>query len=234
MKKWTLILLLSFNLTSYAQERPQNLVDKVLTILKIEKEACLADFIIEKPISDSESIILIPEVLEKEEYISINAHVLIVNRTNAEIKSRFFEKESWYSDAIRLNKIEVLYQPYIISQNHETVGIVIDYYGSSRVNPYESTELSLFVRNGAILERVLKDYSISQLNGETDGMSSGEYIEHEKTINPIINSLSKFYDLSITDTITTTVMEDGTEKSVKTVITTEILKYKNGEYKNSF
>ncbi len=234
MKKWTLILLLSFNLTSYTQERPQNLVDKVLTILKIEKEAYLADFIIEKPISDSESIILIPEVLEKEEYISINAHVLIVNRTNAEIKSRFFEKESWYSDAIRLNKIEVLYQPYIISQNHETVGIVIDYYGSSRVNPYESTELSLFVRNGATLERVLKDYSISQLNGETDGMSSGEYIEHEKTISPIINSLSKFYDLSITDTITTTVMEDGTEKSVKTVITTEILKYKNGEYKNSF
>ena len=234
MKKWTLILLLSFNLTSYTQERPQNLVDKVLTILKIEKEAYLADFIIEKPISDSESIILIPEVLEKEEYISINAHVLIVNRTNAEIKSRFFEKESWYSDAIRLNKIEVLYQPYIISQNHETVGIVIDYYGSSRVNPYESTELSLFVRNGATLERVLKDYSISQLNGETDGMSSGEYIEHEKTISPIINSLSKFYDLSITDTITTTVMEDGTEKSVKTVTTTETLKYKNGEYKNSF
>ncbi|WP_421976124.1 hypothetical protein [Roseivirga seohaensis] len=234
MKNWILILLLSFNLTSYTQESPQNLVDKVLTILKIEKEACLTDFIIEKPISDSESIILIPEVLENEEYISINAHVLIVNRTNAEIKSRFFEKESWYSDAIRLNKIEVLYQPYIISQNHETVGIVIDYYGSSRVNPYESTELSLFVRNGATLERVLKDFSISQLNGETDGMSSGEYIEHEKTIGPIINSLSKFYDLSITDTITTTVMQDGTEKSVKTVITTEILKYKNGEYKNSF
>lgn len=234
MKKWTLILLLSFNLTSHAQESPQNLVDKVLTILKIEKEACLTDFIIEKPISDSESIILIPEVLNKEEYISINAHVLIVNRTNSEIKSRFFEKESWYSDAIRLNKIEVIYQPYIISQNHETVGIVIDYYGSSRVNPYESTELSLFVRNGATLERVLKDYSISQLNGETDGMSSGEYIEHKKTISPIINSLSKFYDLSITDTITTTVMEDGTEKSVKTVTTTETLKYKNGEYKNSF
>ena len=193
----------------------------------------MSDNIVEQKISESESVLVIPEIAEKGEgYTILNGHILIVKNKDGHIKSRFFEKKSWFSDAVRLEKINVIYQPYKISKDTETIGILINYYGSSRANPYSSEELSLFVRNGEKLDRVLRDYPIQRFNGETDGMNNGIFVKHRKTIEPNINSTAVFFELKVTDSIKRTEYKNGIEKVIDKSEKIEKLKYVNGEYKN--
>lgn len=233
MKKLLLILISTLTLNSCSQEKPIDLVESTLNNLKIKKENCLTEFIKNEKITESESIILIPEIAEKGDgLITLNGHLLIVNNKNGNIKSRFSENNTWFIDAVRLENIEVSYQPHIVTKNSETIGIVIDYTGSSRPNPFSSKEFSLFIRNGEKLERILKDYSIYSLNGETDGLNSGEFIEHKKTLESIISSKTKFYDLKVTDSIIKTKSTKGIEKIIEKSKKIETLKYENGKYKN--
>jgi len=233
MKRLLLLVILSLTINSCAQEKVIDLVENTLNKLKIKKENCFTKFIINQKISESESIILIPEINEKGNgFMIINGHILIVNSKNGEIQSSFSEKESWFSDAVRLDNIEILYKPYKISKDSETIGVLIDYYGNSRANPYSSKELSLFFRKGEKLTRVLKDYPIYNSNGETDGMGNGEIIEHKKTIEPVINSKTKFFNLKVIDSIIKTESKNGIQKTIKDSIKIEQLKFISGKYKN--
>lgn len=233
MKKLLFILISTIVVISYAQEKPINLVENTLNHLKIKKKNCFTKLIKNEKISELESIILIPEIAEKGDgYIILNGHILIVNNKNGKIKSHFSEKKSWYSDAVRIDNIQIIYKPYKISKDSETIGVVIDYYGSSRANPYSSKELSLFIRKGVKLIRVLKDYSIYSSIGETNGANSGEFVEHRKTIEPIINSETKFCNLKVIDSIIKTESKDGVQTKIKNSNKIEQLKFINGKYKN--
>ena len=233
MKKLLLILISTFTFSSYAQEKSIDLVQIALSNLNIKIENCLSEFIIQQDISESESVIVIPEIAEKGDgFMTLNGHLLILNKKNGKVKSRFSEKESWNSDAIKLENIEVVYQPYQLTKNSETIGVLIDYNGASRPNPYSSKELSLFIRNGKKLVSVLKDYSIYKLNGETDGLNSGEFVEHRLIIQPNLNSKSEFYDLNIIDSIIKIQSMEGSEKIIKKSKKIKNLKYENGKYKN--
>jgi hypothetical protein len=233
MKRLLLLVILNLTINSCAQEKSIDLVQNTLNKLNIKKENCFTKFIINQKISKSESIILIPEINEKGNgYITLNGHILIINSKNGEIQSSFSEKESWFSDAVRLENIEILYKPYKISKDSETIGVVIDYYGSSGANPYSSKELSLFIRKGEKLIRVLKGYSIYSSNGETNGANSGEFVEHKKTIEPIINSQTKFFNLKVIDSIIKTESKDGVQTKIKNSNKVEQLKFINGKYKN--
>ncbi|MET6990802.1 hypothetical protein [Sediminicola arcticus] len=233
MKKLLLFLISTYTFSSCAQEKSIDFVQSALSNLNIKIENCLSEFIIQKDISESETVIVIPEIAHKGDgYMTLNGHLLILNRKNGKIKSRFSEKDSWNSDAIKLENIEVVYQPYQLTKNSETIGVLIEYNGGSRPNPYSSTELSLFIRNGEKLVCVLKDYSIYRLNGETDGMSIGEFVEHRLIIRPNLNSKSEFYDLNIIDSIIKIQSMEGTEKIIEKSKKIENLKYENGKYKN--
>jgi hypothetical protein len=232
MKNLYLILISVITLNACAQKEPINLVDSVLNNLKINKTECWSEFIIEQSISKSESIVFIPKIKKDEEGMTLDAYLLIVNNKTGKIESRFTKKECWYSDAVRLENIKIIYQPYNISEKSETIGILISYYGSSKVNPYSSKELSIFERKGEFLKRVLEDFPTYTLNGENDGNSNGKYVEHKITIKPEVNSKTEFYNLKVVDSIIKTEYKEGIEKIIKKSEKTEKLEYTNGIYKN--
>ena len=217
-----------------AQEKPINLIDAVLNDLNINKTECLTEFILEQKISDYESIIFIPKIAEEDqEGMILDAILLIVSNATGKINSKFSEKECWYSDAVRLSNIQVTYNPYLIHRSSETIGILITYYGSSRVFPYSSTELTLFERKQDSINRVLVDYPIHTLNGDNDLNGKGDYVEIYKFIRPDIDYEMEFYDLIITDLKIETENHRGTERVIEKSENKEILKYDNGEYKNA-
>lgn len=218
---------------SYAQKEPINLIDSVLNDLKINKTECLTEFILEQKISNYESIIFIPRIAEKdEEGMVLDVFLTIVNNETGKIESEFSKKEFWYSDAIRLVNIQITYNPYLIYRFSETIGILTTYYGSSRVYPYTSTELTLFERKEKSINRILIDYPIYTLNGDNDINGKGRFVENYKFIRPEIDYKMKFYDLIITDLIIRTEHNSNTEKIIEKLENKEILKYENGEYKN--
>lgn len=79
-----------------------------------------------------------------------------------------------------MDKIEI--EPNIYQLNEKTFayGLKIYYSNQSRPNPYASTQLSLYVREGNKLSRVLKDYPLNTFNGETDATCKGIFEEHSK------------------------------------------------------
>lgn len=231
MKSLLILFVAIATLNTCAQKEPVNLVDSILKTLNIEKSDCLTDFIRVKQISEFESVVLIPEIeQDKDGLLTLNGHLLIVNSKNGEIKSQFSEKEIWFSDALRLEEIEITQQPYEISKDAETIGILIHYNASSAVNPYNTKELSLFLRNGEKLERILKDYKTYSFGGETDGNSNGEFLENIKTITPKTNSSSGFFNLKVTDSIIKTQATRDTLIAIEKSVKTEVLKYQNGIY----
>lgn len=233
MKYLPFLLIPIFTLKTCAQKTPVNFVDSVLTKLQIERTDCLTDLIIEQNTSEAETIVVIPEIADEDAgLIILNSHILVVDPTNGNIKSRFSEKESWYSDALRLEQITVTQQPFDIGKDTETIGIIIDYSGTSAVNPYHTKQLSLFVRAKDTLHRVLKDYTVYSFGGETNGRGSGEFTQHSKTIVPSGMSNGTYYALNVTDSITKTRTIEGKEDIMDTSVQTEKLTYKDGIYTN--
>lgn len=207
------------------------LIDSVLNQLNIKKEDCLEKFIIEEEITYLETIIFIPKITEQEEdRFTLDAHLVLVNNTNGEIKSRFTKKECWFSDALKLDRIELNYQPYKIAENSKIIGIEVEYFGSSRVNPYTSKQLSLFLREEGDLRRILTDFEIYKHTEEINGDGNSTSFENNKSITTVIDSEKDFYDIKVTNTTTETESKDYVEIKLNKSITVEYLQYKNGMY----
>lgn len=206
------------------------LIEKAMIQLEINAENVEMRFMSEMPISDSEAILVFPEIVEQEEQYAIyNSHVLIVDRKDGSIKLKYSRKEEWVSDALGIQAINILLEPYHLSDEYQTFGILIDYYVQSRANPYLSKNLTLFLIKENKLERVLNDYIIHQFRGETNGMSDGKFEEIIGTIEAIKSELT-FPNLKVEKTIQQTEILNGVEKIVDTVQSTEILHFKNGQY----
>lgn len=227
------IIILLFASTALAQMSSLELLEKALNQLEINVENVEMRFLSEMVISDSETILVFPEIAEQgEQYAIYNSHILIVDSKDGSIKSRFSRAEEWFSDALGIQAIEILFEPYQISNEYKVFGILIDYYVNSRANPYSSKNLSLFAIKEDKLERVLNDYIIYQYRGETNGMGDGEFEELIATIQAIKSELT-FQDLRINKAIQKTEIEDGVEKLIDTSKSTETLKFENGQYVKS-
>lgn len=209
-----------------------DLTDIALAYLNINENEVVFDFFSLVEISETKTVIFIPKIAkESDDVLLIDAYLLIVNPKTGEIQSKFIEKKCWYSDALQITNIEVNYNPYRITENSETVGITVDYYGSSRVNPFVSKELTLFIRDGEALERVLKDYEIYNRTGENDGDGNGFYNENSRTIMIDETSGNRFYNLKITDSIKEVEFENRNDKTINKYVNFGELMYQNGTYK---
>ncbi|MCC1485102.1 PA3715 family protein [Winogradskyella immobilis] len=231
MKEIAYLLFSFVSLISFSQENSINILDKLLVDLSINKDSCRVDLITTKPISESEIVFIIPEIEEKgEEYQFLNGYILIVDKKSGAIVSRFYEKKLWVSDAVKLYKIEIKYQPYKISDRYETIGILNTYYGSSRINPYESIELSLFYRKNDELIPVLKDFSIYRITGETNGLDNEVFETHKKTIYTDKKSEIGFYNLRIVDSIIKMKSNEENQRITDKSNKIQVLEFKTGIY----
>jgi hypothetical protein len=208
-----------------------DLTDIALEYLNVDENDVLFDFFSLIEISEIKTLIFVPKVSEdSDNQLIIDANLLLINPKTGEILSEFIEQNSWYSDAIQITSIEVNYNPYRITEHSETVGITVEYYGASRVNPYASKIFTLFNRRGDVLERVLQDYEIHNLTGENDGDGNGFYNENSKTITSIVSSETEYYNLKIIDSIKEVTYKNRTDKTINTSVNSERLHYQNGMY----
>lgn len=217
-------------LTSYVRNEPLDLVQIIMETLDLKKSECQINLIVNKRISDSESIIVIPEIEEKGDgYLVFNSHVSVVDN-KGDIKLYFYEKESLFSDAIGLSKIQIVNNPYKL--RFSNFGMLIDYYGSSKPNPSSSKELSLFVIKKQSIKRVLKDYPIFTLNGETNAWDRGSIETHRRTIIPIIDKTKEFYYLKVVDSIKMWEYKNEIENVTQRLVKIDTLKYIDGSYRS--
>ncbi|WP_215224676.1 PA3715 family protein [Echinicola shivajiensis] len=187
------------------------------------------------PNSPNEAVVVIPEIAEgseEEGYFELNAHIAFVNIENEQVLYHYFESaetNGWISDAIMLKEITVDTAPYTIIENERAFGIKTHFVGSSRVNPYKSDRLSLYIIADNSLQNVLHNYEVNKGTGGWDGDCEGEFASEEKTLIILEERSNGYFDIMVKSKITNSIAfkdENGDCDSKDTITTkTSVLKF---------
>lgn len=186
------------------------LINSVLMDLKLDWVQTKTDLIttLEHPDNPNESIVVIPEVVDEgEQYFDLNSHIVIADNRSGKITHNYFESSqtnNWVSDAIELNKIQIDATAFKIAENKIAFGLSVSHFGHSRVNPYTNKTLSLFVKSGDSLLKVLADYPVESNGGEWNGDCEGEFVEERKTLVESTEKTNGHFDILVNSKTTNT------------------------------
>lgn len=214
------------------------LIDKVILQLGIDYAQVNTHLLVAKvnPSNTQETIIVIPEFVDSGEYhFLLNSHIVLVNNLTGSITHTYFESSKtngWESDAIQLSKISIDTAPYIVAKDTRAFGVRVNYFGSSRANPYTKKTISLFVKSEDALKKVLHNYPVMNYGGEWDTDCEGEFTEEKKILIISEKTTNGYFDIIAKNTITHSVdyvPEDGDCESEKEVTRKKTSLKFNGE-----
>ena len=237
----TSVLALPF-LTKGGNTQNDFLFTKVISQLGLKETDVNEEFYVEKvlPNSKSQSVIVVPKYRKNEEdeygnrYFELDAYIIVADNKTGKILYKYYEENAWTSDAVKLSSIIVDTGLYNLNGETRAFGIRVSYSGSSGPNPYSQTDLSLFIVGKKSLRRILKNYSISEYQGEWDMNCAGEFENTDGIIDIDTAKTNGFNNLIIKETIVkaknTPVKEDCIEKK-STKHSTKKLKFNGQEYK---
>ncbi|WP_291871553.1 hypothetical protein, partial [Maribacter sp.] len=204
------------------------LIDKVISQLGLDFSQVNTHLLAAKvnPSNTQETIIVIPEFVDSdndEYHYQLNSYIVLVNNLTGSITHTYFESSKtngWESDAIQLSKISIDTAPYIVAKDTRAFGVRVNYFGSSRVNPYTKKTISLFVKSGDALKKVLHNYPVMNYGGEWDTDCEGEFTEEKRILIISEKTTNGYFDIIAKSTITYSanyVPEDGDCESKKEV-----------------
>ena len=213
------------------------LLDKILEQLNISANEYDYELMAQKqlPYMKSHSVFIIPKIVDKDEYDgkTFDAYILIVENETGKITNKFYEKESWISDAVRLENIEIDTAPYRLNDDTRAFGVRVKYTGSSRANPYASEQISLFIPHEDALVRVLKNYEIAGFRGEWDTNCEGEFTDKKEIFVIGEDKTNGFNNIIVKYTYTTqtnTKVDDNCIEKEEVEQGKKMLRYTDGEY----
>ena len=233
LRRLLLLLALPFSFSGYGQLSQEKLLSKALIQLQLPQEEIFSRQLSFQSFG-AETLIVLPVIAEQEEGVLVlDAHLLLVDAATGEILAKYSGKKDWYSDAVGLRRIKIDPAAYKLTDSGVAYGIKIDYSGSSRVNPYNATELSLYLREGEQLKPVLKDFRIAYLNAETDTWCNSSYESHSKSLEITGVENNGFFNLKFTNSIQKGGSTDeNCERSIAEEFQeVEILEFEDGTYK---
>lgn len=217
----------------------ETLIDNVIQQLGINTLKVMEEFVVFKvqPHDPNETIVIIPEIEGDydEHHFELNSYIVLVNNTTKKITHKYYESSKtsgWDSDAILLSKISIDTAPYMVTKEIRAFGIRVFHYGMSKPNPYSNKTITLFVKSGNTLKKVLRHYDVMDYGGEWDTQCAGESTEVKNTLIMSKEMTNDYFDIIVKSKITkgkTYVNEDGEcDEENKTTSKTTVLKF-NGE-----
>ncbi|EZH73416.1 hypothetical protein ATO12_15870 [Aquimarina atlantica] len=219
----------------------ENLIDSVIEQLNLDKLKIKEEFIVSKvqPHNPNETIVVIPEIAgeDDEHLFELNSYIVLVDNTTQKITHKYFESSKtngWVSDAVVLSEILIDTAPYIIAQNTRAFGVRVFHYGMSKPNPYSNRTISLFVKSGDTLKKVLHNYDVEDYGGEWDTQCAGESTSIKNTLIMSKEKTNTYFDIIVKSTVLeskTFVDENGEcDEESKTSSKTTVLQFDGKEY----
>jgi len=180
------------------------LVDKVLQQLNLNKENVATEFLSVHDfllISHSEKFIVIPEVTkDDDEETQHNSHIVIADSKTGEITNKYFESaetNGWDSNALILTDISIDVIPYSVTEGKMAFGVKVRHATNSKGSPYTDETLSLFVKSGEALKKVLSNYEFFNYSGETDNNCKGEFKEINNLLSMSQETSNGYFDILV-------------------------------------
>jgi hypothetical protein len=225
-----------------------DLETKVIEQLKLNRNRIATELITFKELSNhfNETVFLIPEIeneiAEDEElYYELTSHVLIVNSITGEIKYHYIETSEtngWISDAIMLVEINIDTTTYKLSESDVAFGVKVNFRSSSQPNPNSYTILSLYIKRGDSLKKILDKLVVYEYSGVVNvnpNICDANIITEKNELTVLESKTNGYYNIQLKNTLSNTIFEansegdcDGVEKS--SVQKMSILKFDNTEY----
>ena len=188
----------------------QKAFDIILRQLNLQRGECHLPFVSSQilPLNKSLTIWVIPKVTSGEEdtsgneILTLDGYILLADTKTGEIKSKFYNPNTWESDAWELSAIGIDTLGYRLNDNRIMFGIYSTHQGSSKVFPAGENFHQLFVQDGDSLKCIF-DYVANQYQGENDGNTSGKFTEYTTDVVVTHHKTNAFYDFAlITDSRT--------------------------------
>ncbi|MCO8168336.1 hypothetical protein NJC40_11170 [Pseudomonas sp. 21LCFQ02] len=101
----------------------------------------------------------------------------VLTAVGGQIEQHVYESAAISSDAVRFESLSLDTARYHLTPELRAFGVRASYVGSSRVNPFSSTDLSLYVLDGAKPRKVLDKLEVQRSGGEWDGNCQGEFYD---------------------------------------------------------
>ena len=122
---------------------------------------------------------------------------LIVVAGDAEIAGRLHLSDYMSDDAVAITRIAFDTARYEVTPSLTAFGLRKSETGSSRVNPFSQTSLSLFVVDKTGLRPVLDSLVVERAGGEWDGNCAGHFYEESRTLGMLPGRTNGSADIAI-------------------------------------
>lgn len=220
-----------------------DLINSVLEKLDLKWVQLKTDLITTKTFTENpkESVIILPKVKDEGEgYIELNVDVVVADNDLENNNLKYIKSEEPMvitSDAIQLRGIIIEDTLYPIAEHTKAYGIKTHFVGSSRVNPYESKALFLYIKLNDKLKNILTNYEVMSNGGEWVNECEGEEVTNKKTLEIIETKTNDYFDIKVRSDITITTSQENENGDCTTTEATgnetHILKYNGNTYKSA-
>jgi hypothetical protein len=161
--------------------------------------------------------------------------VLVADTASGTVIAHQFQKGAISYDAIRFSGLTLDTARYQLTPQNRAFGVRVVHEGSSRVNPFSQTALSLYVVDGQSLRTVVDRLLVEDSGGEWDGNCAGAFNNTTRTLDLGPAGKEGYVTLKVTEksSDTVNVVKNGecqydVSKSAKRATFT--LEYRNGKY----
>lgn len=160
--------------------------------------------------------------------------VLVADTKTGAIAAHQYQKAAISYDAMRFSGLELDTARYQLTPASRAFGVRVTHEGSSRVNPYGATALSLYVIDGKRLRTVLDRLTVSESTGDWDGNCAGSFDSTTRTLGLGAAGQDGYAALKIAEqsvqTINTPKNDDCVSKDQPAKRAGVTLDYRNGQY----
>jgi hypothetical protein len=160
--------------------------------------------------------------------------VLVADSASGTVIAHAYQPSAITYDAVRLSGISLDTARYQLTPSNRAFGVRISYSGSSRIDPYEATSLSLYVVDGQTLRPVLDRLAAESSTGDWDGNCAGDFSKTTRTIDIGPGGKEGYAALKIaqksTKSVKTATKDECVSKDQPYTRTNSVLEYHNGRY----
>lgn len=108
--------------------------------------------------------------------------VLVADADSGKVIAHSYQDAAIVSDAVQFTNLRLDTARYQLAPGLRAFGVRISHEGSSRVNPFSSETLSLYLYDGAKLRQVMSNLLVDLSGGEWEDNCAGEFNQTKRTL----------------------------------------------------
>lgn len=150
------------------------------------------------------AVLPLPQKGSTDDDKTYDVEILVADSQTGKIAAHRFEKSALVSDAVRLRGVTLDTAAWQLTPQTRAFGVRAEYEGSSRVNPFSQTVLSLYVVDGKTLRPVVDKLATQTGGGEWDGNCAGSFSDTSRAVSVGAPGKDGYVKLTVSEKTVTT------------------------------